>query len=113
MAAIAIDTHEFFNQLKNVGFSIEQAEVIAQMQKATSKATFEQVQQEFALDDVVTNKSLDARIKESEFKLESRIKDTEIKIAESKAELVRWVIGAGFLQVALIAGLVLKLAEKI
>ena len=32
-------------------------------------------------------------------------------IAESKAELTRWIIGAGFLQTALIAALLLKLMK--
>jgi hypothetical protein len=49
---------------------------------------------------------LNAKIRESELSLEA-------KIADSKAELVRWVIGAGFLQVALITGLILRLADKV
>ena len=34
-------------------------------------------------------------------------------MAESKAELVRWVIGAGFVQIGWIAGLLLKLSAGI
>lgn len=52
-------------------------------------------------------------LRELELKLENKIKDVELKIEQSKAELVRWVIGAGFLQVAFIAGLILRLADKV
>jgi hypothetical protein len=51
-------------------------------------------------------------LRELELTLENKIKDVELKIEQSKAELVRWVIGAGFLQVALIAVLILCLTEK-
>lgn len=49
-------------------------------------------------------KTVKRDIKEFELKL-------EVKIAETKADLVRWIIGAGFLQTALIAGLLLKLIK--
>ena len=52
-------------------------------------------------------------LRELELTLENKIKDVELKIEQSKAELVRWVIGAGFFQVALIAGLILRLTEKV
>jgi len=45
-------------------------------------------------------------VRESELKL-------ELKIAETKAELVRWIVGAGFLQTALIAALLIKLSAGI
>jgi hypothetical protein len=34
---------------------------------------------------------------------------TKRDLAEAKADLIRWVIGAGFLQTALIVGLILRL----
>jgi hypothetical protein len=34
-------------------------------------------------------------------------------IAESKADLTRWIIGAGFLQTILIIGVLLKIAHLI
>lgn len=37
----------------------------------------------------------------------------ELKIVEFKAELVRWIVGVGFLQTALIAALVIKLSVEI
>ena len=35
----------------------------------------------------------------------------DAKFAETKAELIRWVVGAGFLQTALITALLLKLIK--
>ena len=61
---------------------------------------------ELKLDDLATKRDL----KELEFRLEVRIKDTELKIVESKAELIRWVVGVGLLQTALITALLLKLS---
>lgn len=41
------------------------------------------------------------------------IKGVEVKIAESRADLVRWVVSAGILQGALIIGVLLKVAHLI
>ena len=54
-------------------------------------------------------------LRELELRLESRIKDTDLKIEQSKAELQRFIIsvvfGTAILQTAIVAGLILKLAE--
>ena len=39
------------------------------------------------------------------------IRELEVKLAETKSELICWVVGAGFLQTALIAALLLKLIK--
>ena len=43
-------------------------------------------------------------LKETELKL-------EIKIIETKSELIRWIVAAGFLQTALITALLLKVGS--
>jgi hypothetical protein len=43
-------------------------------------------------------------LRETELKL-------EVKLAETKSDLVRWVVGAGFLQTALITALLIKLIK--
>lgn len=117
MATITFDTHEFFNELKNAGFSEQQAEAITKLQKNTVTATLEQARRDYQLDDLSTKRDL----KELEFSFDARIKDTELKIelvrselkrdiAESKAGLIRWVVGVGMLQTALIAALLVKLS---
>ena len=109
MTTITFDTHEFIKELKSVGFSEEQAEVITNLQKTTINTTLEQAKHNYQLNDLATKRDL----KELEFQLESRTKDTELKIVESKAELIRWVVGVGLLQTALITALLIKLSAVI
>ena len=81
--AMSFDTHAFYVRLKSVGFTEQQAEVIAAIQRETATAALEQPKHDFRLDDVVTNKSLDARILETELKIErvrGEIKDSEMRI---------------------------------
>ncbi len=99
MNTLTFDTHEFVKKLKDVGFSEEQAEAITDLQKTTANNTLEQARHDYELDDLATKRDL----KETELKL-------ELKIAETKADLIRWVVGVGVLQTVLITALVLKLA---
>lgn len=117
MTTLALDTYALVTKLKESGVPEQQAAAqVETIIKAIDTAQ-EQSRHEFELDNLVTNKALDARIKETEskiketeLKLESRIKDTELKIAETKAELIRWVVGVGMLQVTIVTALILKLA---
>jgi hypothetical protein len=68
----------------------------------------DQARHDYELDNIATKRDL----RELELTLENKIKDVDLKIEQSKAELVRWVIGDVFLQVALIAVLILCLNEK-
>lgn len=109
MSTSPFDTHAFFNELKGAGFTEQQAEVITKLQKTTITTTLEQARHDYQLDDLTTKRDL----KELELRLESRIKDTELKIVESKADLIRWVVGVGVLQTALITALLIKLSGTI
>ena len=102
MTTLTFDTHEFIKELKNAGFSEQQAEAITNLQKTVIGTTLEQVKHDYQLDDLATKRDL----KELELKV---AKD----IAESKAELIRWVVGVGVLQMTLIVGLMLKLTHSI
>lgn len=106
MSTSSFDTHAFFNELKGAGFSEQQAEVITKLQKTTITTTLEQARHDYQLDNLVTNQSLDARLRESELK-------NEVKLAETKADLIRWVVGVGVLQTALITALLIKLSAVI
>ncbi|MFZ2404875.1 MAG: coiled-coil domain-containing protein [Methylobacter sp.] len=113
MTPITFDTHEFIKELKNAGFSEQQAEAITNLQKTAIGTTLEQVKHDYQLDDLATKRDL----KELELKVDAGIRELELKvakdIAESKAELIRWVVGVGVLQMTLIAGLMLKLTHSI
>ena len=113
MTAITFDTHEYVKKLKEVGFSEQQAEAITDLQKTTVSSTLEQARHDYDLDSVATKRD----IRELELKIElvkSELKrDIEIvrkEMAETKADLIRWVVGVGLLQITIITGLLLKLA---
>jgi hypothetical protein len=61
-----------------------------------------------ALTKAVTKIEL-AKLKELATKRD--LKELELKIAENKAELIRWVVGVGLLQITIITGLILKLVR--
>jgi len=88
MATITFDTLAYAKKLKQAGFSEQQAEVAAEAQKETIDIVIAELEVRH-LNDMATKRDL----------------------AETKAELVRWVMGAGFLQTALIAALLLKLVR--
>ena len=105
MSTITFDTHEFIKELKNAGFSEEQAEIITKLQKAAVTSTLEQARHDYDLDNLITNHSLDSRLKESELK-------SEVKLAETKSELIRWIVSVGLLQTALITALLIKIERS-
>ena len=83
------DTLYFVKKLKNAGFSEEQAEAISEAFREAHTGG-----------DVATNRDVELM----GFRIETRL-------AETKSELIRWAIGAGFLQTALIAALLLKIVK--
>jgi hypothetical protein len=102
MTAITFDTYDFVKKLKGAGFSEEQAEVLTDLQKATSQNTLEQARHDYELDDLATKRDL----RELELRL-------ELKMSENKADLIRWVVGVGLLQITIIAGLMFRLTGKV
>lgn len=52
-------------------------------------------------------------VKGNENGLRTVIKATEVKLAESKAELIRWVVAVGVLQTTLLTGVLLRVAHLI
>lgn len=109
MTAILFDTLELATKLKAVGFTEEQARAITSAQQDVASHTLEQARHDYHLDEVTTKRDL----KELEYHLESRIKDTELKIAETKADLIRWVVGVGLLQITIITALLMKIANHL
>ena len=118
MNAVHFDTLQIANRLKAAGFTEEQAQAITEIQKETRSETLQQAMHDYHLDDLATKRDL----KELETLLRHEIEllradtgrliaETNQRIAESKADLTRWIIGAGFLQTTLIIGVLLKIAH--
>lgn len=113
MVAITFDTLKFAKRLKESGFSEAQAETITEMQQETVAATLEQARHDYHLDELASKRDL----KELELSLKKEIEllrsDTKKDIAETKAELIRWVVGVGILQLTIITALLLKLVHQV
>ena len=86
MTTITFDTLKFVEHLREAGVPEAQAKAMSDAQKELLTEIFEQ----------------------KELATKTDIKEIELKIAEVKAELIRWVVGAGFLQTVLIAALLMK-----
>lgn len=88
MTTLVFDTHALVKKLEAAGFTERQAEVLAETQTKLLN------------DHLATKQDIEL--------LRAELKQA---LAETKADLVRWTIGAGIFQTALIAALLLKLVH--
>ena len=58
-------------------------------------------------------KEVEACLRKEIEQIRLEIKGVEVKVAETKSELIRWVVGVGFLQSTLIIGILLKISHLI
>ncbi len=93
MTTLTFDTLAYVKTLRDAGIDEHQAEA-----QATALATV----LKSSASDLVTKSDLDL--------LKAELKRD---LAETKAELIRWVVGIGFLQSALIIGILAKVAKVI
>lgn len=98
MTTLTFDTHDIIKKFREKGLTEDLAELQVEAIKDVVKQAVSQVQNDYRLDDLVTNKDLDLRIKE-----------TELKIEAVKSELIRWVVAVGVLQTTIITALLIKL----
>lgn len=103
MAAIPFDTHAFYAELVQSGLAEKTADALT---KAVTKI------EQAKYDDAVTNKDLDARIKETELKIEI----VRREISETKADLTKTIltvgVGVGLTQLVAIFMLFMRLTGK-
>ncbi len=88
-------------------------QVITELQLNAIDSTLAHARHDYHLDVVATKrdmKDLETTLKHD---IELLRADTGRLIAESKADLTRWIIGAGFLQTILIIGVLLKISHLI
>lgn len=102
MTTITFDTLKFVRTLKDSGIPESQAEAITEAVRAAQQDIAPVIRPDLRELEL----RLDARIRETELRLEA-------KLAETKADLTRWVIGAGLLQTTVIVGVLLKVAKLI
>ena len=120
MTALALDTYALVTKLKESGIPEQQAAAQVETITKAIDLAIEQVRHDYKPDDLATRrdlKDLEVELKRDIERANRGIKELELKvakdIAETKAELIRWVVGVGMLQMALITGLMLKLTHSI
>lgn len=96
-------------KLKSAGFTEIQAKTLTHIQKQAIDSAIEQAHHDYHLDEIATKRDLFT----IEHKIELLRAETKRDIAETKAELIRWVVGAGLLQTSLIIGALMKMAHLI
>lgn len=101
MVTFVLDTLAYTETLKAGGFSEQQA---ATQARALAEILDRQMATKAEVDAHENNLRRDIELLRMEMKRD---------IAESKAELTRWVIGAGLLQTTVIIGVLMKVAKLI
>lgn len=101
MTTISFDTLQFVQRLRKAGINEGEAEAIAEAVRDVQDSADVATKYDLALvqQDIAGLRKDVAVIKA----------ELEVKIAETKGELIRWVVGVGMLQTAMIAGLLMKL----
>ena len=89
---------QFVQRLKKAGIKEEEAEAIAEAVRDVQASADLATKQDVAL--LQQSSKQDLAVTEAKL---------EVKIAETKADLIRWVVGVGMLQTAMIAAMLLKL----
>lgn len=100
MSAMPFDTHAFYVELVESGLAEKTAEALT---KAVTKIELAK------LEELATKRD----VKEIELKIELVKSELKRDISENKAELIRWVVGVGLLQLTIITALMLKLTTHI
>lgn len=101
MTTISFDTLQFVQRLRKAGINEDEAEAIAEAVRDVQDSADVATKYDLALvqQDI-------AALRKDVAVIEAKL---EVKIAETKGELIRWVVGVGMLQTAMIAGLLMKL----
>ena len=89
MATITFDTHKYIKTLEASGISEAQAEAMVTAQQESLQAAFDY----------------------RELATKSDIAEVKTSIAESKAEIIKWVVGLIFMQTGIITAILMKLIK--
>jgi hypothetical protein len=108
MTTFILDTLDYATKLKAGGFSEQQAETQA---RALAEILDRQIVTKAEIAEHESHIRHDIEVLRLELKRD--IAETHTRIAEAKADLTRWVVGAGVLQTTLIIGVLLKVAKLI
>jgi DNA-binding transcriptional MerR regulator len=106
MSTVTFDTHEFVKRLRDSGFSEPQAEAITDLQRQATASAVERAWHDWRPDDLATNKAMDARIKETELKIEQARADLKRDLVEMEQRMTIKLGGMMMAAIAIVATLV-------
>ena len=107
MSAIPFDTHAFYSELVESGLAEKTAEALT---KAVTKIEVAKIEELATKRDL---KEIELKIELVKSELKRDLETVRKEMAENKAELIRWVVGVGMLQITVITALILKLTAHI
>ncbi|WP_232429632.1 MULTISPECIES: hypothetical protein [unclassified Janthinobacterium] len=113
MAAIAFDTLKMAERLESAGMPAAQAKMQATVLAEVITAEDASIVDRFSSkqDVAVELAAIKAGIEKLDSKISQSAAEFKALNSDTKAELIRWVVSVGILQMALVAGLVLKLVK--
>lgn len=103
---IGFETLKMVERFQSAGFSADQAKMTATVLAEVIGAEDARIAERFS-----TKQDVALELAGIRSDIDALRHEMKTMIADTKAELVRWVVGVGLLQMALITGLVLKLAH--
>ena len=123
MSTFILDTLDYATKLKAGGFSEQQAETQARAlaeiidRQIATKTDVTERENGLRSDIEASRVELKRDIEASRVELKRDLREVELRmearLAETKADLTRWVVGAGILQTSLIVGVLLTVAKLI
>jgi hypothetical protein len=113
MTTLALDTYALVTKLKESGVPEQQAAAQVETLTKAIDSVLEQAKHEYKLDSLATKQDIELLRSDTKAQIELLRSDARVQIAETKADLIRWVVGVGVLQMTLIVGLMLKLTHAI
>lgn len=104
MTMVALDTHEVVKELKAAGFTDEQAEAVTRVVRRA---------QDLDLSYLATRDDLRTGLESLELRMDAKLSDIRSEVHASKADTLKWVLGAIGLQTLVIVGAVVTLVRHI
>ena len=111
MTTITFDTLAYVKTLREAGIEEKQAEAQAAALATVLKSGTADLATQRDIESLRSDVKRDIDLLRAELKKD--LAETHRAIAETKAELIRWVVGVGILQTTLIVGLLACLAKVI
>lgn len=104
MTTLTFDTLAYVKTLRDAGVEEKQAEAQATALAAVLKS---------GTTDLATQRDIEALRADLKKDIELLRAETNQRLAETKADLIRWVVGVGILQTTLLVGILARLAKVI